>query len=689
MSFNFLIKNSEINSKDDINTIISRITSSFGNNIEGNIILESENCLVKNIGENKYLECYKININESDNPIKNEYFINMLNIDETEKNTVIEVMSSDRLYKDNLVVLDLLSHEFIKKELENLLKFEENLKAYFVLSLLKEYEEQVYNIIDSFKTKENLIELPQNIKYNLQKIELTKIVEFIIENPLGGKEYEIYYNEYLKNKDEDLSKMREIFRKNIFSELKSDLETSRSKIKEYRNILSHNRFLNCNLIKDKHCAEISSILEKMIKINNKTLKELLCTDEVENEQNDKKERLTLILKNQEEVNLEILIIKILAELGYIYIKDNIKRKDDLYEYETEEKDLSLKIRKISENSINNIYLLDIKFKLSNDNNLNLNETLIYKLKNFEVIICFDSLSRSNSLILSDKLSICENLLRKYISIFQYIEGINNNNNKDTMFDSVRIGHGGKIFNTVYDYDFIELIKVIESPNNTSKGIDNLKKELGKAIKDNNFSKIELLLNNMLVYNTELKTIMSNWCELYKYRTRIVHCQVMFYSELPKIKDNINKIKSIIENILTEYINEVCNFVYQPLELQILKIDKNIKDKNKLDLIFIKDNSVYRIENSFLFRINYIINSILGQEKEEYVYSLEILKEKIKYNITELENFIKCENFEMEISKILEKLGLCNYADFRIISSEKQKLEEKIGKLLSSIDNKKI
>ncbi|WP_139312310.1 hypothetical protein, partial [Clostridium perfringens] len=585
MSFNFLIKNSEINSKDDINTIISRITSSFGNNIEGNIILESENCLVKNIGENKYLECYKININESDNPIKNEYFINMLNIDETEKNTVIEVMSSDRLYKDNLVVLDLLSHEFIKKELENLLKFEENLKAYFVLSLLKEYEEQVYNIIDSFKTKENLIELPQNIKYNLQKIELTKIVEFIIENPLGGKEYEIYYNEYLKNKDEDLSKMREIFRKNIFSELKSDLETSRSKIKEYRNILSHNRFLNCNLIKDKHCAEISSILEKMIKINNKTLKELLCTDEVENEQNDKKERLTLILKNQEEVNLEILIIKILAELGYIYIKDNIKRKDDLYEYETEEKDLSLKIRKISENSINNIYLLDIKFKLSNDNNLNLNETLIYKLKNFEVIICFDSLSRSNSLILSDKLSICENLLRKYISIFQYIEGINNNNNKDTMFDSVRIGHGGKIFNTVYDYDFIELIKVIESPNNTSKGIDNLKKELGKAIKDNNFSKIELLLNNMLVYNTELKTIMSNWCELYKYRTRIVHCQVMFYSELPKIKDNINKIKSIIENILTEYINEVCNFVYQPLELQILKIDKNIKDKNKLDLIF--------------------------------------------------------------------------------------------------------
>ncbi|WP_175582878.1 hypothetical protein, partial [Clostridium perfringens] len=125
------------------------------------------------------------------------------------------------------------------------------------------------------------------------------------------------------------------------------------------------------------------------------------------------------------------------------------------------------------------------------------------------------------------------------------------------------------------------------------------------------------------------------------------------------------------------------------ELQILKIDKNIKDKNKLDLIFIKDNSVYRIENSFLFRINYIINSILGQEKEEYVYSLEILKEKIKYNITELENFIKCENFEMEISKILEKLGLCNYADFRIISSEKQKLEEKIGKLLSSIDNKKI
>ncbi|HFK8366637.1 TPA: hypothetical protein ACG0NQ_000899 [Clostridium perfringens] len=689
MSFNFLIKNSEINSKDDINTIISRITSSFGNNIEGNIILESENCLVKNIGENKYLECYKININESDNPIKNEYFINMLNIDETEKNTVIEVMSSDRLYKDNLVVLDLLSHEFIKKELENLLKFEENLKAYFVLSLLKEYEEQVYNIIDSFKTKENLIELPQNIKYNLQKIELTKIVEFIIENPLGGKEYEIYYNEYLKNKDEDLSKMREIFRKNIFSELKSDLETSRSKIKEYRNILSHNRFLNCNLIKDKHCAEISSILEKMIKINNKTLKELLCTDEVENEQNDKKERLTLILKNQEEVNLEILIIKILAELGYIYIKDNIKRKDDLYEYETEEKDLSLKIRKISENSINNIYLLDIKFKLSNDNNLNLNETLIYKLKNFEVIICFDSLSRSNSLILSDKLSICENLLRKYISIFQYIEGINNNNNKDTMFDSVRIGHGGKIFNTVYDYDFIELIKVIESPNNTSKGIDNLKKELGKAIKDNNFSKIELLLNNMLVYNTELKTIMSNWCELYKYRTRIVHCQVMFYSELPKIKDNINKIKSIIENILTEYINEVCNFVYQPLELQMLKIDKNIKDKNKLDLIFIKDNSVYRIENSFLFRINYIINSILGQEKEEYVYSLEILKEKIKYNITELENFIKCENFEMEISKILEKLGLCNYADFRIISSEKQKLEEKIGKLLSSIDNKKI
>lgn len=690
MSFNFLIKNSEINSDDNINTIISRITSSFKNNIEGNVILNNENCIVKNIGENKYLECYKIN---TKNSVENEYFVNLLNIDESEKNRVIEVMGSDRLYKDNLVILDLLSHEFIKKELKKLLIFEENLKAYLVLSLLKEYEDEVYDVIDNFKTKEDLIKLPPHIKYNLQKIELTKIIEFMIENPLGGKEYEIYYNEYLKNKEDNLSKMKNILKKNIFLELKNDLETSRNKIKEYRNILSHNRFLNCDLIKSKHCTEINCILEKTMKKNNEIIEELLFINKTENETEDntvnKEERLTLVLKNQEETNLEILIIKILAELGYIYIKDNIKIKDDLYEYETQEEDLNLKIRKISQNLISNIYILDIKFNSLNNDNLKLNETLLYKLKDFEVIICFDSLSRLNSLILSDKLSICENLLRKYISIFQYVEGINNNNNKDKMVDSVRIGHGGEIFNTIYDCDFIELIKIIESPNNTSKGIDNLKKELNKAIKETNFSKIELLLNNMLEYNTELKTIIGSWCELYKYRTRIAHCQVMFYSELPKIKDTINRIKSTIENILTEYINEICDFKYELPDLtQMLKIEKNIKNKNKLDLIFKKDNSVYRIENLFLFRINYIINSILGEEKEEYVYSLEILKEKIKSNITELENFIKCENFEMEISKILEKLGLCNYADFRIISSEKQKLEEKIGKLLSSIDKKK-
>ena len=44
-------------------------------------------------------------------------------------------------------------------------------------------------------------------------------------------------------------------------------------------------------------------------------------------------------------------------------------------------------------------------------------------------------------------------------------------------------------------------------------------------------------------------------------------------------------------------------------------------------------------------------------------------------------------FENNISNILDELGLDDYGDFRIISTQEQALEERIGELLTSLHSK--
>ncbi|EOU1682065.1 hypothetical protein M1Z66_000972 [Clostridium perfringens] len=706
MNFSFLIKNNnELNENDTIETIVSRINTALKYKlIDKTTLKENDCCIVEKISNNKYLECYKLNTSSDK---ESKYFINIINIEENEKNKLIEIMSFDKLYTENLVVLDLLSHKFIKEEFNKLLNFEENLKVYFTLTLLNKYGDEVYDIIDDFSTKEDLISLPKNIKNNLQKIELIKILDFIEQNPLGGKEYEKYYESYLINKTDNLSNMSKILKEDIFKNLKNDLTKNKKIITGYRNILCHNRFFNCEILKEKHCKKIYDINTKLINTNEGLINDLLYNiydneqekvqdNEQEKVQDNEQEKvqdneqdgvLTLILKNNREFNLEIFIVKILAELEYVYNKENLERNNDLYIYSSEEKDLNLKFRKIHLTIDNNLYLLDIRFNSQTKNNINLNEKLLFNLNEFEVIICYDSLSKSNSLVLADKLSICENLLRKYISIFQYSEGISENG-KDNIDSSLRIGYNGEIFNKIYDYNFDELIKIITSPN-TSKGILKLHEELKSAIYNKDNSKIELLLNSMIEYNNDSKNIIKNWYELYKYRTRIAHAQTIFKSELPKMNHIINLVKLNIENILAEYIINVCNLKNQnKYGKNFIKIQKNIRNNNKMDLIFTKNELTYKVEDLFAFRINYIINQILQNKDEEYIYSLDVICEKIDENIIDIEKFVKSEDFEKEISRILNCSGLYNYANFRTIENEQQKLEEKIGELLFQIDEKK-
>ena len=313
----------------------------------------------------------------------------------------------------------------------------------------------------------------------------------------------------------------------------------------------------------------------------------------------------------------------------------------------------------------------------------------------EIILLYDSLSMEKSKKLSTTFTVLENLFREYITLFQYIEEIKENNQKDKMPQNLRIGINGKSVNSIYDLDFIDLLPIISTPNG-GNNIDDLRQKLGKAINNNDIENIEFLLNNMLDYNNDLKIIVKHWCELYKYRTLVAHCGILLEKEYKYISSLVNSTRLTVENILIDYLYKNTTIFKYENKIVIdshMKIYKNTVNPKYCDINFIRDlpegKCVSKVENLYLFRIVQIIIRLLDKNiyNFQHVFSYEYLNQIILQNKSMLIDLIKDEQFEDKLALSLEEMGFYEYADFRIITSQEQLLEEKIGDLLNSIHSK--
>ena len=317
MNIVFLIEDSPMNMKHTISFISERIKSSL--QIESVENLKEDNNygvykFLRREREELYLECYRIKD-------ENKYLVNIININEEEKNNLIELIVSDQLFQNNIVLIDSLSNQFIAKEYKNFILLENHLKQYFALKLLGKYGAEAYKILDNIKTKEDIVILPSNIKTNLQKIELVNLIENIVDKPLGGQEYETYFDKY--NKD-DLEPLKLSLKEDIFSDIKKDLQDNKSIIKEYRNIICHNRFLNCKSIEIKHCTIINELINKLIGYNNYMLNSTYGTNNCryyDDTGSIEKQRFTFSLKKALNLNdNKLLLINLLLKLNLILMK---------------------------------------------------------------------------------------------------------------------------------------------------------------------------------------------------------------------------------------------------------------------------------------------------------------------------------------------------------------------------------
>lgn len=697
MNIVFLIEDSQMNIKHTISFISDRLKSSL--QVENVEKLKEDNKygiykFLRLDKEDLYLECYRIKN-------YNIYLVNIINIDEVEKNNIIELISSDKLFKNNIILIDSLSNHFISEEYNNFLLLETHLKQYYALKLLYKYNTEAYKIIDNIKTKEDLVILPSNIKTNLQKIELVVLIDNIIDKPLGGLEYETYFEKYDKD---DLNPLKLAIKEEIFDDIKNDLQDSKGIIKEYRNVICHNRFLNCSRLEESHCRKVELLKNKLIECNNSILNTIYGTDELtyyNSEVLPNNERFTFALKKEvDQKNSKLLLISILLKLNIIYDKEMIVcdlEEEGLLIYESENDGIFISIKKLEKNDKvdSELYIITIKFDLESAEKRNLNGIILKQFNQGEIILLYDSLSMEKSKELSAEFTVLENLFREYITLFQYIGKIKENNEKDKMPQKLRIGISGNSLNSIYDLDFIDLLPIISTPNG-GNNIQDLRQRLGKAINDNDIDNIEFLLNNMLDYNNDLKIIVKHWCELYRYRTLVAHCGILLENEYKNILSLVKSTRLTVENILVDYLYKNASIFNYEDKIELtpnLKIYKNNINSKYCDIDFIRDSEdgkcVTKIENLYLFRIVQIIVKLLDKNKYnfQHVFSYEYLNQIIIQNKDELINIIKNQDFESKLALALEKLGFYEYADFRVITSQEQLLEEKIGDLLNSIHSK--
>lgn len=696
MNFTFLIKDNEYNMSNNIEYVCERIKGAL-QKYSMNPIRTSNNIgIYELLGENKlkkYIECYRIDTD-------NMYLVNMISITEDEKNIFMEILVNDQLFKECIVIFDSLSNEFIGEEFRNFSRLENNFKQYFALTLIKKYNWKAFEIIEDIKTKEELSTLPINIKSNLQRITLDNLLVYMLEKPLGGMEYETYFEKY---EETNLEKLNEIIDENIFKDVQNIISKDKKSIIEYRNVVCHNRILNCEKMEYKHSKIVIEANKKLCELNNSILNSLFNTSEEEYYLMDRSDIITFAYKKDKNNKLDILfLINLLCKLNIVFKESNlIKNEENTIIYKCNDLNLTIYLAILKpedyETTTEEVIISTITFDHKNISVDKLSDIIIKELNDGDIIILYDSQGIEIANELSKRFNILENLFREYIVLYKYIEKINENIYTDKLTTELRIGKTGKLGNGIYDYDFITLLNIITAPNG-GKNNKELKKSLKEAIERKDTENIEFLLTNMLDHNNDLKIIVKHWCELYKYRTLVAHFGIISRNEFNKILGIINSIKATTENILIDYLIEHTDIFSYKKEIELdnfLSIKSSVMDSKKCDICFNRNNGeqdekeVLKVEDIYPFRCAQLINALLNINDNYLgqIFSYEYLNERILNSSDKLLNIIQEADFKEKIDGLLEKLGLDKYATFRIITIQEQILEEKIGDLLNSIHGK--
>ena len=621
---NYIIKNKENFNFDEINEKIENLLKEkkYNQSIDEMIIIK------------KYLDNNKNNFYNCDINLKEKFYFLLVELVEGILNKMIEdcnICGNIEQYKS---LLDNIYEKLIKDKYEESMEYLIMIEIY--LKIL--YDENIKKIMEEYfnffkENNPNFFSLNILLKILLLKISQilyeisTASIDLLFNDLMIDKYYSIYEtlisiklicDKYCNNSDSN----DHLDLNNFYSFIKSEINKNMNSLliipkNSFQKLYLHNsiNFWNKLFLKNEHIESEENKLNLLVFLYiNKAQEQIsnITSYMLKQYSIDNLFNLKLLLKNKnikEENDIYLSLLQLYnINNDKIYKKDFLSIiKDKLYQFFT---------------NINN----NISKELNNDNNKIEYMNIIIKIINYDDIIRILKGIEYEEIINIINELILKNQMNEYLKL--------QNNINDSFKSEI-------MFELYLDNNQIKLYE----ENDISEALSQLIESFYEYEIKNKEHKVNIYLNIIDIYNKILKDFLS------KSQNNVNALNKIFINDV-FILYNIN-----IPESKGDKINNLINFINDILSIDIKKINKNIKNYKKYEIInefFTNDNYINRNIN-FSFNMNKYINN--NAKKVEYlpIYSNKmhvymLNKSKIDYSTRDNNEISTCYIYDYRIEE---------------------------------------
>ena len=621
---NYIIKNKENFNFDEINEKIENLLKEkkYNKSIDEMIIIK------------KYLDNDKNNFYNNDINLKEKYYFLLVELIEGILNKMIEdcnICGNIEQYKS---LLDNIYEKLIKDKYEESMEYLIMIEIY--LKIL--YDENIKKIMEEYfnffkENNPNFFSLNILLKILLLKISQilyeisTASIDLLFNDLMIDKYYSIYEtlisiklicDKYCNNSDSN----DHLDLNNFYSFIKSEINKNMNSLliipkNSFQKLYLHNsiNFWNKLFLKNEHIESEENKLNLLVFLYiNKAQEQIsnITSYMLKQYSIDNLFNLKLLLKNKnikEENDIYLSLLQLYnINNDKIYKKDFLSIiKDKLYQFFT---------------NINN----NISKELNNDNNKIEYMNIIIKIINYDDIIRILKGIEYEEIINIINELILKNQMNEYLKL--------QNNINDSFKSEI-------MFELYLDNNQIKLYE----ENDISEALSQLIESFYEYEIKNKEHKVNIYLNIIDIYNKILKDFLS------KSQNNVNALNKIFINDV-FILYNIN-----IPESKGDKINNLISFINDILSIDIKKINKNIKNYKKYEIInefFTNDNYINKNIN-FSFNMNKYINN--NAKKIEYlpIYSNKmhvymLNKSKIDYSTRDNNEISTCYIYDYRIEE---------------------------------------
>lgn len=631
------------------------------------------------------------------------WLVNIYSHNEEDKDILIDTIARDSTFEKVIIIFDSVSNKILNDNYPLLNQLENKLRSEFCCAIMNKGDLDIFSAIQKLNVKEEFrfdsYGIPKNLNTKLQRLGLIDLISYMNEHKIGGEEFKKYSDcfSYCKNMGE-FEEFEKILNIDIFKDINKNLK-SKDDIKYIRNVICHNNIIDVNVFKNK-LEEVKKIYDYLETSYNSNLENIFKDSVGQNK------HITMLLSNDNNVldehQFKLKFSQVLNVCGFIFENSINHVKVEMIDgvnvgyllSQSNENGITIKLRYKKDCINKGIYILCIIFddNVKQDEIAEIRDNLVVKLENNDIIIMNDYVSTQYCNQLYSKINYIENIVRSYIAVFYFFKKLDLNKIGIEQAKSGNVDSTNKN-NLLYNCDFIDLRNILENPPESRKVAD-LINQLRSNLKVRDFQTIEDQLKNISDTNADVGDILKHWEDLYKYRTIVAHNEYISKKEFDQISRILDESLEIVEKI---YFNEIGNvfelenkyvsefkeeFIDSKFQLRIYHRSKTITLK--------LEGNTYDFQGLGITRLQRLVKGIVENNNEilfSYILTIESISRFITNNIDKIRELLDNESYPQLVNDMIVKLGFTKYANYRVVSSKEDILEEKIGELLKSIENK--